>query len=171
TITSIFKLPALKQLAIKQLDEYGFVIRLGLVGVTCESDESFRMCIDYHELSKIDINSGCHQMRVHDDEIAKIAFRMRYGHFKLTVMPFGLTNAPAVFMELMSRGARVAFEDESGAAEEREVSCEAQQGRSGVKRKLFGSLRIKIDNEPILALPEGSYNFIVMREARVRMRA
>nr|GEW39928.1 zinc finger, CCHC-type [Tanacetum cinerariifolium] len=41
-------------------------------------------------------------------------------------------------------GARVAFEDEFKATEEREVLCEAQQGRSGVKRKLFGSFRNKI---------------------------
>nr|GFA71631.1 hypothetical protein [Tanacetum cinerariifolium] len=53
---------------------------------------------------------------------------------------------------------------------EREVSCEAQQGQSGVKRKLFRSFRNKIGNEPILALPEGSDNFVVMREAGVRMR-
>ncbi|GJS45359.1 putative reverse transcriptase domain-containing protein [Tanacetum coccineum] len=66
-----------------------------------------------------------------------------------------------------SGGARVAFEDEIGAAEEREVSCEAQQGRSGVKRKLFGSCRNNMGNEPILALPEGSDNFVVMRGARV----
>nr|GEZ81129.1 hypothetical protein [Tanacetum cinerariifolium] len=64
------------------------------------------------------------------------------------------------------RGARVAFEDEFGAAEEREVSCEAQQGRSGVKRKLFGSYRNNMCNEPILALPKGSDNFVVMRGAR-----
>nr|GEW97034.1 hypothetical protein [Tanacetum cinerariifolium] len=37
TFTSIFKCPALKQLAIKRWDEYGFVIRSCLVGVTCES--------------------------------------------------------------------------------------------------------------------------------------
>nr|GFA24180.1 putative reverse transcriptase domain-containing protein [Tanacetum cinerariifolium]GFA32240.1 putative reverse transcriptase domain-containing protein [Tanacetum cinerariifolium] len=41
-------------------------------------------------------------------------------------------------------GARVAFKDEFRAAEEREVLCEAQQGRSAVKRKLFGSFRNKI---------------------------
>nr|GFD28392.1 hypothetical protein [Tanacetum cinerariifolium] len=68
-------------------------------------------------------------------------------------------------------GARVTFEDEFRAAEEREVLCEAQQGRSGVQRKLFESFRNKMGNEPILALPKGSNNFVVMREARVMMRA
>nr|GEX01479.1 Pol protein integrase region [Tanacetum cinerariifolium] len=67
-------------------------------------------------------------------------------------------------------GARVTFEDEFRASEEREVSCKAQQGRSRVKRKLFGSFRNKMGNELILELPEGLDNFVVMREARVRMR-
>nr|GEV04839.1 hypothetical protein [Tanacetum cinerariifolium] len=41
-------------------------------------------------------------------------------------------------------GARVVSEDEFRAAEEREVLCEAQQGRREVKRKLFRSFRNKI---------------------------
>ncbi|GKD72601.1 hypothetical protein Tco_1330883 [Tanacetum coccineum] len=45
-----------------------------------------RMCIDYHELSKIDLYSACYQMRVHEDEIPKTAFRMRYGHYEFTAM-------------------------------------------------------------------------------------
>ena len=52
--------------------------------------------------SNIDLKLGSHQMRVREEDVQKIAFRTRYGHYEFMVMPFRLTNAPAVFMDLMN---------------------------------------------------------------------
>nr|GEV20282.1 putative reverse transcriptase domain-containing protein [Tanacetum cinerariifolium] len=57
-------------------------------------------------LSKINLRSRYHQLRVHEDDIPKLAFRTRYRHFEFTVMPFGPTKAPAVSMDLMNRVCR-----------------------------------------------------------------
>ena len=52
---------------------------------------------------KIDVRSRYHQIIVKGEDIPKMAFRTRYGHYEFTIMSFGLTNATFVFMDYMNR--------------------------------------------------------------------
>jgi hypothetical protein len=54
-------------------------------------------------LSKIELRSGYHQLKIRECDIQKTTFILRYGMYEYTVISFGLTNTSANFMYLMNK--------------------------------------------------------------------
>ncbi|GJU62371.1 putative reverse transcriptase domain-containing protein [Tanacetum coccineum] len=164
--------------------------------------KNWKVPIDYRELNKlnIDLRSGYHQLRVHEDDIPKTAFRTRYGHFEFTVMPFGLTNTRVVFMDLMNRVCRpyldkfvIVFIDDiliySKTQEEHVKHLRFHVDPSKIKavknwkvprtptekcktfdwdeeqELAFQTLKDKLCNALVLALPDGPEDFVVYCDA------
>jgi hypothetical protein len=95
-----------------------------------EKDDTQRMCVDYFALnevtvknkyilpwiddlfnqlrgacvfSKINLQSGYHQLKIRESNIPKTTFITRYGLYEYTGMSFSFTNAPTYFMYLMNK--------------------------------------------------------------------
>ncbi|GJT31428.1 putative reverse transcriptase domain-containing protein [Tanacetum coccineum] len=127
-----------------------------------------------------------------------MAFRTRYGHYEFQVMPFGLTNAPTVFMDLMNRVCKpfldkfvIVFIDDiliySRNKKEHEEhlkailellkkeelyakfsKCEFWILKGDKEEAAFQLLKQKLCSAPILALPDGSKDFIAYCDASIK---
>ncbi|GJX72011.1 putative reverse transcriptase domain-containing protein [Tanacetum coccineum] len=128
--------------------------------------------------SKIDLRSGYHQLRVREEDIPKTAFRTRYGHYEFQVMPFGLTNAPAVqFLGHMIDSESIHVDQakieliKDWASPKTPTEIRQYLGLAGYYRRFIEgrscilAVEQKLCSASILALPEGSENFVVYCDA------
>ncbi|GJU31493.1 reverse transcriptase domain-containing protein [Tanacetum coccineum] len=130
------------------------------------------------------INKGCPvylaqvtAKRVRDEDIPKTAFRTRCGHYEFQVMPFGLTNALAVFMDLMNRVQFIGHVIDSKGIHVDPAKIKSIKDWPSPKtlteirqflekaKVAFQLLKQKLCSASILALPEGSENFVVYYDA------
>nr|GFB25410.1 putative reverse transcriptase domain-containing protein [Tanacetum cinerariifolium] len=117
-----------------------------------KKDGSFRMCIDYHELNKLTVKNRYPLLRINDlfDQ--------------LQVIPFELTNTPAVFMDLMNRVCNP-YLDNGVHVDPAKIEAIKSWAAPTAPTE---TLKQKLCSVPILALPEGTKDFVVYCNAYLK---
>ncbi|GJR55670.1 putative reverse transcriptase domain-containing protein [Tanacetum coccineum] len=169
----------LRELQDKELNKLTIKNRYPLPRI----DDLFDQLQGSQYFSKIDLRSGYHQLRVHEDDIPKTAFRTRYGHFEFIVMPFGLTNSPAtreknkmhlgLVLELLKKeklwySYPSKIEDVKNWKAPRPPSEKSKTYDWGEEQEnTFQTLKDKLCNAPVLDLPDRSEDFVKYCDASV----
>ncbi|GJU67447.1 putative reverse transcriptase domain-containing protein [Tanacetum coccineum] len=105
-------------------------------------------------------------LRVQEDDIPKIVFRTRYGHFEFTVMTFGLTNAPETREEHEFLGHVINGDGIHVDPSKIEVVKNWKAPRTPSKvRSFLGKGKDKLCNASVLALLDGPNEFLVYCDA------
>ncbi|GJS17394.1 putative reverse transcriptase domain-containing protein [Tanacetum coccineum] len=158
---------------LKELSDKGFIrpsssLWGALILFVKKKDGSFQMCIDYRELNKLTVKNRYPLPRI-DDLFDQLLTEYDTDTYDSKFMPFGLTNAPAVFMDLMNHVCKPYLD--------KFVIVQTILGQAVKDRKFdwgeeqettFQLLKQKLCVAPILALPEGSDDFVVYCDASIK---
>ncbi|GJV06296.1 zf-CCHC domain-containing protein [Tanacetum coccineum] len=138
---------------------------------------------ELEELS--DLRSGYHQLRVHEDDIQKTAFRTRYGHFEFTTrkeheVHLGLVLELLKEEKLYAKFSKCEFwlrevqflghVIKGGGIHVDPSKIEAVKNWKAPRtpseqENAFQTLKDKLCNAPVLALPDGPEDFVVYYDA------
>ncbi|GKD26999.1 putative reverse transcriptase domain-containing protein [Tanacetum coccineum] len=137
----------------------------------CRIDDLFDQLQGSRVYSKIDMRSGYHQLRVREEDIPKTAFRTRYGHYKFVIVFIDdiliYSKRRKVHKGHLKLIMRLLKKEELYA---KFLKCEFWLSKASPKtptkirqflEAAFQLLKQKLCSAPILALPEGSENFVV----------
>ncbi|GJU44813.1 putative reverse transcriptase domain-containing protein [Tanacetum coccineum] len=178
---------------LQELSDKGFIRPSSspwgaLVLFVKKKDGSFRMCIDYRELnkltvknryplpriddlfdqlqgssvySKIDLRSGYHQLRVRDEDIPKTLFRTCYGHYEFQTKEEHDAHLRLILELLKKEELYAKFSKYDFWLSKKSVKFNWAEK----EETAFQTLKQKLCRAPILALPEGSENFVIYCDA------